>query len=96
MANTLGYLVTWTTYGTWLQGDKRRFVKDGEVLSPDKDLNVSNLKNLQKPPVSLTSLQKQIIHQAIIAKSETLRQKILAISIGRTHVHLVVAYDGFP
>jgi hypothetical protein len=23
MAKTVGYMVTWTTYGTWLQGDRR-------------------------------------------------------------------------
>jgi len=24
-----GYMLTWTTYGTWVQGDRRGFVKDG-------------------------------------------------------------------
>jgi hypothetical protein len=30
MSKTVGYMVTWTTYGTWLQGEKKGFVKDGE------------------------------------------------------------------
>jgi len=88
--------VTWTTYGSWLQGDKRKFVKNGRVLPPDSDLAESNLRNLKKPPVSLTSIQKQIVHHAIIAKSLQLRQKILALSVGNYHVHFVVAYDGTP
>jgi len=94
MANTLGYMVTWTTYGSWLQGDKRGFVKDGTILPPDSNLNETNLHNLQKPPVSLTTAQKQIVNQAIIDKAVKLRQKILAMSVCSKHVHLVIAYDG--
>jgi len=30
MARMIGYMLTRTTYGTWLQGDKRGYVKDGE------------------------------------------------------------------
>jgi hypothetical protein len=89
-------MVTWTTYGSWLQGDKRKFVKDGRVLPPDSNLAESNLRNLQKPPVSLTSIQKQIVYHAIIEKSLQLRQKILALSVRNYHVHFVVAYDGTP
>ena len=62
MANALGYMATWTTYGSWLQGDKRRFVKDGKILPHDPELYDDCLQNLQKPPVSLTSSQKQIGH----------------------------------
>jgi hypothetical protein len=29
MANTLGFMITWTTYGSWLQGEKKGYVKDG-------------------------------------------------------------------
>jgi len=30
MARMIGYMLTWTTYRTWLQGDKRGYVKDDE------------------------------------------------------------------
>jgi hypothetical protein len=28
MVKTLGYMITFTTHGTWLQGDERGFVKE--------------------------------------------------------------------
>jgi len=31
MRKAPGYMETFTTYGTWLQDEKKRFVKDGEV-----------------------------------------------------------------
>jgi REP element-mobilizing transposase RayT len=89
-------MVTWTTYGSWLQGDEREFVKDGRILPPDSNLTESNLHNLKQPPVSLTGIQKQIVKQAIMEKSLRLRQKILALSVRTNHVHFVVAYDGTP
>jgi len=42
MAKTVGYMVTWTTYGTWLQGDRRGYVRDGQVLGEDKTLHDAN------------------------------------------------------
>ncbi len=30
MVRMIGYMLTRTTYGMWLQGDKRGYVKDGE------------------------------------------------------------------
>jgi hypothetical protein len=31
MAAPLAYLITWTTYGTWLPGDKRGWVESGKA-----------------------------------------------------------------
>ncbi len=36
MGKTLGYMVTWTTYGSRLQGDARGFVKDGAEVTIEK------------------------------------------------------------
>jgi REP element-mobilizing transposase RayT len=96
MAKTLAYMVTWTTYGTWLQGDERGYVKDGQILKPDADLEAANLRNLQKHPVRLTTIQKEIVNQAIAGKAERLGQNVLAIAVCQNHVHLVIAYNGTP
>jgi REP element-mobilizing transposase RayT len=89
-------MVTWTTYGTWLQGDKRGYVKDGQVLKPDADLEAANLRNLQKHPVHLTTIQKEIVNQAIANKAKQLGQNVLAVAVCQNHVHLVIAYNGTP
>jgi REP element-mobilizing transposase RayT len=96
MVKTLAYMVTWTTYGTWLQGDKKGYVKDGQIIKPDADLEAANLRNLQKQPVRLTTIQKEIVNQAIAGKAEQLGQNVLAIAVCQNHVHLVVAYNGTP
>jgi hypothetical protein len=61
-----GYMVTWTTYGSWLSGDKRGYVKQGKTKPGDpKIMNAS--QSLQKSvTVTLNSGQKTIIRRAIL------------------------------
>ena len=42
MGKMLGYMITWTTYGTWLQGDKRGYVKDGKIYKKNPQLEQKN------------------------------------------------------
>src|SRR5262245_48315373 len=34
MGNTLAIMITSTTYGTWLRGDKRGWIDDGRLMPP--------------------------------------------------------------
>jgi REP element-mobilizing transposase RayT len=92
MHKTLGYLLTWTTYGTWLQGDKRKFVKDGETRDGDEVLFEINQRNLSKEPVTLTQEQRKIVADAICAKADDIKEKILALAVCSNHVHVVAGY----
>ncbi len=40
MGKFIGYMVTWATYGSWLQGDKRGYVKNGKIFQKDDALYV--------------------------------------------------------
>ena|SRR3972149_3553483 len=92
MRRTLGYLLTWTTYGTWLQGDERRYVKDGVVLPANIPLANSNEQQLNKDPIILTPNQRKAVEDTIRAKANEIGQKIYAISVCSNHVHIVLDY----
>jgi REP element-mobilizing transposase RayT len=89
MQKVLGYMLTWTAYGNWLQGDRRKYVKDGQILDPNPSLESKNKKNMKYPKVSLTQAQREIIKKAIIDESAELNQNIYATMVGRSHIHLV-------
>ena len=89
----VGYMLTWTTYGTWLQGNKKGYVKEGEILEPSEALEKDNLTRLKCPPVRLNHCQKIIVETAIKKKALELNQKILAIIVYSNHVHVVVEKD---
>jgi hypothetical protein len=89
MQKVLGYMLTWTAYGNWLQGDRRKYVKNGQILDPNPSLESKNKKNMKYPKVSLTPAQREIIEKAIIEESVGLNQKIHVIAIRKSHIHLV-------
>ena len=90
MGKMVGYMVTWTTYGTWLQGDKRRYVRDGKTLPSDAELEEANKKLQKSKLVRLTSEQKKVVENAILKEAERIGQEILAMAVCSNHIHLVV------
>lgn len=87
----IGYLVTWTTYGSWLQGDKRGYVKKGKILTQNNKLKSANLKRQKYPTVKLNQEQKQIVEQAILEEAQRIKHKIFAIAVCSNHVHIVAS-----
>ena len=90
MAKMLGYLVTWTTYGTWLPGDDRGYVVHGSILGNNEGLRQANMKRLKSKIINLSPLERQTVREAILSKAEGLKQKIYAIIVCSNHVHIVV------
>jgi len=82
-------MLTWTAYGRWLQGDRRKYAKNGQILDPDPSLERKNKENMKYPKVSLNAAQREIMEKAIIEESARLNQKICAIAVRRNHIHLV-------
>jgi REP element-mobilizing transposase RayT len=93
MGNTLGYMITWTTYGTWLQGNERGFVRNGRIFGENKELEAANKQAQKQDTVILNKRQRQIIEEAILKEAKIIGEKVLAISIRSNHVHIVI-YGG--
>ena len=89
MRKVVGYMLTWTTYGSWLQGDKRQYVKNGRILEGSPALEAMNKTNMSYPKISLTAEQRKIVEKAIFYESVELKQGILALSVCKNHLHLV-------
>ena len=82
-------MLTWTAYGCWLQGDRRKYVKNGQILDPNPSLETKNKENMKYPKVTLNAAQREIIEKPIIDESSRLNQKIHAIAVRSNHIHLV-------
>ena len=89
MAKMLGYMITWTTYGSWLQGDKRGYVKDSRILAKNESLRKGNTKRLKADPLELNHREREIVYEAIVDSAKILGQKIHAIVVCSNHVHIV-------
>jgi len=96
MARTLGYLLTWTTYGTWLQGDNRSYVKDGRIYPGNKHLMQTNKQLQLHDAVRLSKEKQQLVRTAIINEAQLRSQQIYALSVQSNHIHIVVQYVPQP
>ena len=105
------WLLTWTTYGTWLIGDERGFV--GNVAGPDGhgvrhndpgtdyDCDIPPLRlymqeHLKCPPVWLTEEQATLLVQQFRETARHRRWSLFAAAVMANHVHLVVGVPGDP
>ena len=96
MARTLGYLLTWTTYGSWLQGDERGYVKDGEVRGENVAIKRDCQKKLRGGAVRLDKIERAVVREGVLGAREKFGQKILAIAVCSSHVHVVCEYVDVP
>ena len=96
MARTVGYMLTWTTYGTWLQGDERGYVKNGRILAGDKKLKNQCKKLLKQNEVKLKNNEKVIVRQTILNEAERIGLEIEALTVCNNHIHLVMRYYNEP
>ncbi|MBN2560805.1 MAG: transposase, partial [Phycisphaerae bacterium] len=100
------YLLTWTTYGTWLPGDERGFVgrvpddKGGHVIhnlpgepydADEPSLRVDAKRKLKGPVVRLIGEHARVCIKAFHEVCERYDLTIYAGAIMANHVHLVVS-----
>jgi len=96
MGKMAGYMLTWTTYGSWLQGDRRGYVKDGELLGENPKLREANIKSQGGNKVTLKEQEREIVRKAILHEAKKLGQKIYSLAVCSNHVHLVAGYISGP
>ena len=84
-----GYMVTWTTYGTWLPGDKRGYVRQGKIMPGDPKILKASQSLQKAATVTLDSEQKAIIRRAILQEAQKIGHTIEALAVCTNHIHLV-------
>ncbi|MGH7199139.1 MAG: transposase [Planctomycetaceae bacterium] len=105
------WLLTWTTYGTWLPGDRRRFVstvKDGPgpqvrhnkpgtaYDSNQPGLQRSAASLMKSAPIRLTSTQAIAVSQQIAETCAWRGWTLLAVAVMANHAHAVIGVPGDP
>ncbi|MEM6394324.1 MAG: hypothetical protein AAF797_16280 [Planctomycetota bacterium] len=91
MSYTLGVMVTCTTYGMWLRGDRRGWVDDGRILPADADLEDRDRGAMKHRPWTFSHAQC-LAAGALICESlrERLGMRVWALAVESWHLHAVV------
>jgi REP element-mobilizing transposase RayT len=89
MSKIVGYMLTWTTYGSWLPGDKRGYVEHGQIL-PGKEQILERNKDRQRlPAVILNEREEKIVQEVIFTEAQRISQILEALIVYSNHVHLL-------
>ncbi|MBL8799573.1 MAG: transposase [Planctomycetia bacterium] len=104
------WFLTWTTYGTWLPGDKRGFVSDvgddragkgvrHNVPGTEYDADHAGLRRymaerLKCAPVYLNREQAVALLPQLLETGEYRHWLMLAVAIMANHTHVVVGVPG--
>jgi REP element-mobilizing transposase RayT len=89
MSKIVGYMITWTTYGSWLPGDERGYVDNGKILLGNPTVLQRNRKRQKLPVVKLNKNEKQIVKQIIFSEAAKIIHKIEALAVYSNHIHLL-------
>lgn len=95
MINARTYHIVWTTYGTWLPGDRRGWVKSHcqGIQEPNPRLECSARGKMEEDAVQLTAAQQSIVESTIQEHCQIRKWDIQALNVRTNHVHLVVTAD---
>jgi REP element-mobilizing transposase RayT len=90
--SALAYHITWTTYGTWLSGDARGWVRWGEfgIKPPDPEWERDARERMAEAAVLLSDEQRSIVEQTIRDHCRIRGWLLRAVNVRTNHVHVVV------
>lgn len=93
----LAFHLTWTTYGTWLPGDPRGWVKRGQGLQPPSLLRQRDTElRMSEDACRLDALQRRLV-EAIVAEHCRIRDwRLYGVNCRSNHIHVVVTADAEP
>ena len=92
----LGYLVTFTTYGTWLHGDKAGSIWKNKpesntiLIGSEPRLETAEKRRLKNPPFVMHKNQRQQVLEALLEVCAFRKWDAYAIHVRTSHVHSVV------
>jgi REP element-mobilizing transposase RayT len=97
MSEPLAYFLTWTTYGTWLPGDARGWVKEGEGFRlPEWKIEHEARRKLAEAPCILDDAERKMVEDTIRQHCVVRGWTLLAVSCRTNHVHVVVNASASP
>jgi len=102
MPEPIGYLLTWTCYGTWLHGDEHGAVDEDHnlpgspFLPPDETRLLHEVRRMHHRPVRLTQTARRVVIDAITGHCGVRDWTLHAVNVRTNHVHVVLSCGVHP
>jgi len=97
MPDPLAFFITWTTYGQWLPGDERGWIRSGHGWQPpNPKTHESAESRLTESICWLVRQQRDIVEQTITDHCRIRNWDLHRVSCRSNHVHVIVSADRDP
>jgi hypothetical protein len=97
MPEPLAFLLTWTTYGTWLPGDPRGWVLRGRgIQRPDPVQKKCVQQRMTEPACTLDKQERDIVEQTVAEHCRIRDWMLHAVNCRSNHAHVVVSAGRHP
>ncbi|MGO8745357.1 MAG: transposase [Thermoguttaceae bacterium] len=97
MSDPLAYYLTWPTYGTWLPGDERGWVKRGcGIQPPDPIRKLEAEARMIEGACRLDHEQRAVVEKTIAEHCRIRGWELYAVNCRSNHIHVVVAANVKP
>jgi len=97
MSEPLAFLLTWTTYGTWLPGDERGWVERGRGFQlPDPIRKQEARARMTEDACLLDEEQQRLVEKTIADHCRIRGWQLHIVSCRTNQVHAVVTADRDP
>jgi REP element-mobilizing transposase RayT len=93
----IAYFITWTTYGTWLPGDKRGWHSWGEdeAHTPNELVTEMAVLDMKETEFTLSPDEREMVVQTISRHCQIRTWALHAVNARSNHVHVVVTASGY-
>ena len=98
----IAYFLTFRTYGTWLPGDVRESVDKNynqpntPKKHPNEHLLTKSSQHMLHLPCILTSIERDIVLNAIICACKKYQWRLFAAHVRSNHIHVLVQSNKAP
>jgi hypothetical protein len=95
MSKALAYLITWTTYGTWLPGDERNWVDRHTpgIQPPDRSRWELARDSIKELPAILDDEQRNIVEATVRSHCDIRHWSLHALNARSNHIHVVATAE---
>lgn len=98
----LAYFITFTTYGTWLQGRNPGWVKRGfneygsPIQEPNDELEKKQRLTMRQLEYCLDNARREVVLRTILEVSAHRKWQLWAAHVRSNHVHIIISAPAAP
>src|SRR3954468_5023837 len=88
--------ITTTSYGTWLPGELRGYVRNGQILAGDPQLLELSRQQLKSIPVYFSKNERRQLFSALNAPCCEFEYRLSDVAIEAWHLHWIMFHAEGP